>query len=46
LQFDIEQQRNTIESLKSDGHVTDDAEKHLAELIASAQLLGSAPLQT
>jgi hypothetical protein len=41
LHSDIEQQRHTIDSLKSDGHITDDAEKYLGELLASARVMGS-----
>jgi hypothetical protein len=43
LHSDIERQHQTINTLKRDGHVTVDAEKHLGELIDSARVMGSAP---
>jgi hypothetical protein len=43
LRSDIERQQQTIQTLKRDGHVTADAEKHLGELIDSARVMDSAP---
>jgi hypothetical protein len=45
LHSDIEQQRHTVDRLKSNGHVTDDAEKYLGELLASARVMGSPLVQ-
>lgn len=38
VQQQIEQQRNTIAALKRDGHETNDAERHLRDLLAEANL--------
>jgi hypothetical protein len=43
LQSKIEQQRQTIASLKREGHEYSDAERHLTQLLAEAQLANSKP---
>lgn len=48
VQSKIDQQRNTIEALRRDGHETTDAERHLRDLIAElamAQKSGPADVQ-